>query len=73
MVPMKYSLRSLMTFSIRDLFWLMAVVALVLGWWVDRSRLATELKAFENEMVRLKLVMLEWERGTPLSAARSPK
>ena len=33
---MKYSLRSLMTFSIRDLFWLMVVVGLGLALWVDR-------------------------------------
>ena len=32
---MKYSLRSLMTFSIRDLFWITVVAALALGWWVD--------------------------------------
>ena len=42
--PMKYSLRSLMTFSIRDLFWITVVVALALGWWVDRSRLAAEAR-----------------------------
>ena len=36
---MKYSLRSLMRFSIRDLFWLTIVIALVVGWWLDRSRL----------------------------------
>jgi hypothetical protein len=33
---MKYSLRSLMTFSIRDLLWLMVVVGLGLAWWIDR-------------------------------------
>ena len=33
---MKYSLRSLMQFSLRDLVWLTALVALVLGWWLDR-------------------------------------
>ena len=33
---MKYCLRSLMTFSIRDLFWLMVVVGLGLALWVDR-------------------------------------
>jgi hypothetical protein len=30
---MKYSLRSLMRFSIRDLLWLMVVAALVVGWY----------------------------------------
>ena len=39
---MKYSLRSLMTFSIRDLFLVTMIVALAVGWWLDRSRLATE-------------------------------
>jgi membrane protein implicated in regulation of membrane protease activity len=39
---MKYSLRSLITFSIRDLFWLTIVVALVVVWWLDRTKLATE-------------------------------
>jgi len=35
---MKYSLRSLMTFSIRDLVWLTVVVALGVGWWIERTR-----------------------------------
>ena len=38
---MKYSLRSLMTFSIRDLFWITVVVAMGVAWWIDRTRLAT--------------------------------
>ena len=42
---MKYSLRSLMTFSIRDLFWITVVAALVLAWWVDRNRLSRELRS----------------------------
>jgi len=36
---MKYSLRSRLRFSLRDMFWLTVVVALAVGWWVDRSRL----------------------------------
>jgi hypothetical protein len=35
---MKYSLRSLMRFSLRDLFWLTVVVALAVGWWIDHRR-----------------------------------
>jgi hypothetical protein len=39
---MKYSLRSLMRFSIRDLALVTVIVAMVLGWWVDRWRLRAE-------------------------------
>ena len=39
---MKYSLRSLMTFSIRDLALITVIVALVLGWWLDRRNSASE-------------------------------
>ena len=49
---MKYSLRSLMTFSIRDLFGLTVVVALVVAWWLDRSRSHEELR---NVQFRLSL------------------
>jgi hypothetical protein len=31
-------------FTIRDVLWLMVVVALAVGWWVDRSSLATKLE-----------------------------
>ena len=63
--PMKYSLRSLMRFSLRDLFWLTVVVALGVAWWVDRWRLASDhqhkvekltnrIIAMENELDQLK-------------------
>lgn len=39
---MKYSLRSLMQFSIRDLFWLTVVVTLAVGWWAGNRRIAEE-------------------------------
>ena len=41
---MKYSLRSLMTFSIRDLFWVTVVVALAVAWWLDRSSSRKEMQ-----------------------------
>jgi hypothetical protein len=37
-----------MKFSIRDLFLVTVIVALVLGWWVDRSRLAREVDRLQD-------------------------
>lgn len=37
--------------SLRDLFWLMLVCALAVGWWVDRSQLATPID-LESEYIR---------------------
>jgi hypothetical protein len=37
-----------MKFSLRDLFLVTVIVALVLAWWVDRSRLAGELREYES-------------------------
>ena len=39
-----------MTFSIRDLLWLMVVVALILGWWVERSRLLEQMLHVETQL-----------------------
>jgi len=52
---MKYSLRSLMTFSIRDLFWVTVVVAMGVAWLVDRWRTS----AGEMEQYRLKTLILK--------------
>ena len=46
---MKYSLRNLLKFSIRDLLWLTVVVALAVAWSLDRSRLRDEARAVEAE------------------------
>jgi hypothetical protein len=50
---MKYSLRSLMRFSLRDLFWFTVVVAMGVAWWMDRSKLEARLKPFSwlEEMI----------------------
>jgi hypothetical protein len=37
-------------FTIRDLLLLTAVVALVIGWWLDHKHMARELSAFQQEM-----------------------
>ena len=49
---MKYSLRNLLKFSIRDLLLLTVVVALAVGWSLDRSRLLEEV---QNLNFRLRL------------------
>jgi len=49
-----------MKFSIRDLLWLTALVAVVAGWWVDRSRVQARLTQ-----------ELEW-RATLLPADAAP-
>jgi len=48
---MKYSLRSLIRFSIRDLFWLLTSAAVLTTWWVDRSRLAQEIESQKREQL----------------------
>jgi hypothetical protein len=47
-----------MKFSIRDLLWLTVVVALVVGWWVDRSRLTGEIRDYE-------IIEMPNKRGEP--------
>jgi hypothetical protein len=54
---MKYSLRSLMTFSIRDLFWFTVVVALAVGLWIERRKLAMSVERvnkLESDFMELK-------------------
>ena len=41
-----------MKFSIRDLLWLTVVVALLLGWWVDRQIHPNELRAAQRWRTR---------------------
>jgi len=36
-------------FSIRDLLLVTVIVALAIGWWVDRSKLAAARQEFEND------------------------
>src|SRR5687768_13675100 len=41
--------------SLRDLFAVVTIVALALGWWVDRSRLAREKREMLGELLPLKM------------------
>jgi len=49
---MKYSLRSLMTFSIRDMFLVTLCVALALGWGLDRRGLVKWGSSIERDRER---------------------
>jgi hypothetical protein len=40
-----------MKFSIRDLFLVTLIVALAVGWWVDRSKLADEVRRLRSPPV----------------------
>jgi hypothetical protein len=51
---MKYSLRSLMTFSIRDIALVTVIVAMALLWWTERSRLQRENWRLTRENDALK-------------------
>ena len=50
-IAMKYSLRSLMKFSIRDLLFVTVIVAILAAWWVDRQRLIREIKTLTTDRV----------------------
>ena len=43
-----------MKFAIRDLLLVATIVALVAGWWVDRSTLESELKNLKSNWVEIQ-------------------
>jgi hypothetical protein len=65
---MKYSLRSLMTFSIRDMFWLLSVLALGLGWWVNSRQLWLSRREIDEE--RIEVIKQAKELRDNLAAAK---
>src|SRR5689334_10024020 len=45
-------------FSIRDLLWLAALVALAVGWWIDHRRVVRDA-AINDDLAQVKIKMLE--------------
>ena len=55
-----------MKFSIRDLLWLTVVVALVLAWWMDRTRIIQHYETLFSRKVPI------FSREMPNSKAPAP-
>jgi hypothetical protein len=49
-------------FTIRDVLWLTALVALAVGWWLDRNSLRRELGSFATQIEAAKLQQLKTEQ-----------
>jgi len=47
---MKYNLRSLMRFSIRDLVLVTVVVAVCTSWWLERTKLRGEIVKLKKQL-----------------------
>jgi Flp pilus assembly protein TadB len=66
-----------MKFSIRDLFLVTAIVALAVGWWVDRRQLLAERQEAkkvmaENDTLKRLLFSSPGSRPPPSSSAPAP-
>jgi len=68
-----------MKFSIRDLFLVTVIVALILGWWVERSRLLEQMLHVETQLEYQKTVnavqraLLEGPTRSSAPAPNPPK
>jgi hypothetical protein len=68
MTLMKYSLRSLMTFSIRDLFWVTVVVALTIGWWLERQRAEQAVQEAESSQALSDALTVQLQNKNPAAS-----
>jgi len=49
-------------FTLRDLFWLVLVCALAVGWWVERSRLTAQIDGLDKlHELKLKQACIDLE------------
>jgi hypothetical protein len=55
-------------FSIRDVLWLTVMVALVMAWWVDRSRLASRAKETESFQALSATLTQQLQNKNPASS-----
>ena len=46
-------------FTIRDLLWLMVVVALGVAWWIDHGRQATAIRIWKDRVGDVNHVLLQ--------------
>jgi hypothetical protein len=73
---MKYSLRSLMRFSIRDLMWLTVVAALSTCWWLHvrsiERRHAADAQELNQELLKIANDTKDFIDGLPTSQAPAP-
>jgi hypothetical protein len=58
--------------TLRDLFAVVTIVALALGWWLDRSRLAQENRRLAAESRRLESAALWFKALVMVGARREP-
>lgn len=56
--------KSLLRFSIRDVLWLTAVIAVTVGWWLASSSNSTRIEALERELHEAKAK--RWDAETEL-------
>ena len=60
-------------FSIRDLLWLTVVVALAVGWWLDRAKLADIAREAQAQAAETERERAKWELMTQMGAAAHNK
>jgi hypothetical protein len=60
-------------FTIRDLLWLTVVVALAVGWWLDRARIEEKRQALKSERLKYTRAIKELvERMNPTPPPPKP-